>query len=277
MPDAAVPKPAATLACAAAGRVGEIASRVGDPSFIRMCVARYTAAGFGVPGEAEVRSWRNSWPPLLDALVRAELSDLQVYLEYGTPGGSRRLDALLVGSGPGGALGLVVVELKQWQSCRVLDGERVMRSDGLVTAHPVYQVASYRSFFQHWRPADAPELDVRAVVVLHNATAEEGAALLAGAGMDVDVPVLTSEVLSGPAESLSGLLLCGDLAGPDLGEVEAFEHIRWEPSSRLLDNVGSELVGKQRLRSGGRPAGRVPTDPRRRGPASARPRREHRA
>ncbi|MCX5233059.1 hypothetical protein [Streptomyces sp. NBC_00233] len=75
-----------------------------------------------------------------------------MYLEHGTPGGGRRLDALLVGSGPGGLLGLVVVELKQWQACRVLDAERVLRRDGLVTAHLVFQVAAYRSFFQHWGP-----------------------------------------------------------------------------------------------------------------------------
>ncbi|XVV32992.1 hypothetical protein ACQPXT_01215 [Streptomyces sp. CA-100214] len=34
-----------------------------------------------------------------------------------------------------------------------------------------------RSFFTHWRPATAPVLDVRAVVVLHNATASEQAVL----------------------------------------------------------------------------------------------------
>ncbi|WP_181924113.1 DNA/RNA helicase domain-containing protein [Streptomyces inhibens] len=166
-----------------------------------------------------------------------------MYLEYGTPGGSRRLDALLVGAGPGGMLRLVIVELKQWQTCRILDGDRVMRSDGLVTAHPVYQVAAYRSFFQHWRPKDAPELDVRAVVVLHNATSAEGARLLAGVGADAGVPVLTAGDLRGPAGSLAELLHCGDLAAPDAGQVEVFEHVRWEPSSRLLDHVGSDLEG----------------------------------
>ncbi|MFE2541013.1 DNA/RNA helicase domain-containing protein [Actinacidiphila glaucinigra] len=223
--------------------MGTVAAHVGDPLFIERCVARYTAAGFGVPDEAEVRSWRNSWPPLFDALVRAGLSDLWVYLEYGTPGGSRRLDALLVGAGPGGVMGLVVVELKQWQTCRILDEERVMRSDGLVTTHPIHQVAAYRSFFTHWRPQDAPKMDVRAVVVLHNASAEEGATLLAGVGGDADTPVLTAEDLSGPAGTLRKRLLCGDLGAPDGGQVKAFDNIRWEPSSRLLDHVGSDLEG----------------------------------
>ncbi|WP_328681964.1 hypothetical protein OG905_38850 [Streptomyces sp. NBC_00322] len=37
----------------------------------------------------------------------------------------------------------MVVDLKQWQTCRILHRNRVMCSDGLVTAHPVYQVAVY--------------------------------------------------------------------------------------------------------------------------------------
>ncbi|MGW5609534.1 DNA/RNA helicase domain-containing protein [Streptomyces sp. NPDC003753] len=233
------------MACVAAGRAGDLAAVVGDPSFLGRCVDRYRAAGFGVPSAAEERSWRNSWPALFAALVRAGLSDLQVYLEYGTPGGGRRLDALVVGAAPGGSLGLVVVELKQWQTCRILDSDRVMRSDGVVTAHPIHQVAAYRSFFQHWRPRSAPELDVRAVVVLHNATGVEGAALSAGAGADVGVPVLSAQELSGPAEVLAGLLQCGDLSAPDAGEVAAFEDIRWTPSSRLLDHVGADLDGNR--------------------------------
>ncbi|MFE5884769.1 DNA/RNA helicase domain-containing protein [Streptomyces hydrogenans] len=236
-------RPAGRVACVASGRAGELAARVNDPSFVAQCAARYTAVGFGVPGEAEVRSWRNSWPSVLGVLVRAGLSDVWVYLEYGTPGGGRRLDVLLVGARPGGVLGLVVVELKQWQSCRVLDAERVLRADGVVTAHPVFQVAAYRSFFRHWRPEEAPELDVRAVVVLHNATAEEAAVVRVGAGTVADIPVLSGADLAAPAKDLAGLLRCEGLSAPDLAGVRVFEGIRWEPSGRLLDHVGTILEG----------------------------------
>ncbi|MGV9503869.1 DNA/RNA helicase domain-containing protein [Streptomyces sp. NPDC003642] len=231
------------VACAAAGRVGDIAAALDEAAFLSRCAARYRAAGFGDLGAGEERSWRNSWPPLFAALLRAGLKDLQVYLEYGTPGGGRRLDALLVGATPGGGLALVVIELKQWQTCRVLDTDRVMRSDGIVTAHPVHQVAAYRSFFQHWRPDGAPVLDVRAVVALHNATSTQGAVLAAGAGEDVGVPVLTAEDLVRPGGELARLLLCGDLAAPRAGQVKEFEAIRWQPSTRLLDHVGADLEG----------------------------------
>ncbi|MFJ9352449.1 DNA/RNA helicase domain-containing protein [Streptomyces sp. NPDC101237] len=236
--------PGVRVACAAAGRVRDVAAVVGDASFLKECQVRYEASGFGRPGGGELRSWRRSWPPLMDALMRAGLADLQVYLEYGTPGGSRRLDALLVGTGPDGALVLVVVELKQWQGCRVLDGQRVLRGDGEVSVHPVYQVAAYRSFFEHWLPVDGPRVEARAVVVLHNALAEEAAVLRPGGAPAVgDIPVLSGEDLAASGAQLAELLRCADLGAPDDAGVRVFEGIRWTPSTRLLDNVGSVLEG----------------------------------
>ncbi|MGW5637223.1 DNA/RNA helicase domain-containing protein [Streptomyces sp. NPDC003832] len=241
---AAAGEPVAGLACAAAGRVHEIAASAGDPAFIDRCMKRYAASGFGIPDEAEVRSWRNSWPPLLEALMRAGLSDLQLYLEYGTPGGGQRLDALLVGGTAEGALGLVVIELKQWHRARVLDGTRVQRSDGLVTTHPVQQVLAYARFFEFWRPQKAPVLDIRATVVLHNAAREQGEALRIQDGAGADVPVVTGQDLAGTGAALAARLGCGGLAAPSPDEVGAFEGIEWTPSARLLAQVGDALKGQ---------------------------------
>ncbi|MDW4903388.1 DNA/RNA helicase domain-containing protein [Streptomyces californicus] len=242
---AAGEEPAVGVRCAAAGRVHEIASSAGDPAFIDRCVKRYTTAGFGVPDEAEVRSWRKSWPPLLEALVRAGLSDLQIYLEYGTPGGGQRLDAVLVGRSAQGALGLVVVELKQWQRARVLDGMRVRRSDGLVTTHPVQQVLAYGKFFEFWRPERAPVLDIRAAVVLHNADREQGETLRIRDGAGADVPVVSGQDLAGQGAGLAARLGCAGLASPTVDEVGAFERIVWAPSARLLAQVGNALMGQR--------------------------------
>ncbi|MEU0060472.1 DNA/RNA helicase domain-containing protein [Streptomyces sp. NPDC006334] len=235
---------AAGVPCVAAGRVEEIAAAANDPAFIDRCVKRYAAAGFGVPDEAEVRSWRNSWPPLLKALVGAGLSGLQLYLEYGTPGGGQRLDALLVGAAPGGAVGLVVIELKQWHTARVLDETRVQRSDGLVTTHPVQQVLAYKKFFEFWRPERAPVLDIRAAVVLHNAGREQGEALRIRDGAGADVPVVTGQDLAGEGAAVAARLGCAGLASPAPEEVSVFERIEWTPSARLLAQVGDALEGQ---------------------------------
>ncbi|MGW1769234.1 DNA/RNA helicase domain-containing protein [Streptomyces sp. NPDC002073] len=234
----------AGVPCVAAGTVGEIAALVGDASFFQRCEAWYAAAGFGAPGESEVRSWRASWPPLLGALVRAGLSDLRLYLEYGTPGGGQRLDALLVGAAPGGGLRLLIVELKQWQTAQVLDATRVRRSDGVVTTHPVQQVLAYARFFEFWRPTDAPELEVRGSVVLHNARRPQGEALRIGEGAGAHVPVVTGDDLDGDSTALAALLGSDHMAGPVPEQVEAFERIVWTPSARLLSQVGEALAGQ---------------------------------
>ncbi|MGW4359443.1 DNA/RNA helicase domain-containing protein [Streptomyces californicus] len=234
----------AAVPCVAAGRVEEIATAAKDSAFIDRCVKRYTAAGFGIPDEAEVRSWRNSWPSLLKALTRAGLSGLQLYLEYGTPGGGQRLDALLVGAAPGGTVGLVIIELKQWHTARILDHTRVQRSDGLVTTHPVQQVLAYKKFFEFWRPERAPVLDIRAAVVLHNAEREQGEVLRIQNGAGVDVPVVTSQDLADEGASVAASLGCTGLASPTAEEVGAFERIEWTPSARLLTQVGDALKGQ---------------------------------
>jgi hypothetical protein len=231
------------VVCAASGRVREIAVRLADPEFLDDCAGNL-AAGFGAPGESEVRSWRNSWPPLLAALLRAGLGELQLYLEYATPGGGQRLDALLLGASPSGELRAVVVELKQWQHAQVLSGELVKRSDGKVTTHPVQQVAAYLRFFEQWLPAGSAALDLRGLVLLHNATAVEGEALLVSTGPGAEVAVVTGAHLAGTSgAALAEVLGCADLVGPSPRSVVDFEEIRWTPSSRLLDQVGHALEG----------------------------------
>ncbi|MFE7129514.1 DNA/RNA helicase domain-containing protein [Streptomyces sp. NPDC057638] len=233
-----------TVRCAAAGRVHEILALVREPGFVARCAARYRAAGFGEPGESEIRSWRASWPPLLDALLRAGCGDLWLYLEYGTPGGGQRLDALLLGHTETGVLGLVVIELKQWQRAQVLDAERVRRPDGLVTPHPVHQVRSYLDFFRFWRPAEAPALELRGTVLLHNATRAQAEGLRDRDGDGPLIPIVTGDDLTANGNPLAAALGCTGLKPPAAQEVRAFEGIAWVPSERLLAQVGGLLRGQ---------------------------------
>ncbi len=234
-----------TVACVAAGSLAALAGALReDPAFFPECVRRYRAAGFGTPDASEQRSWRNSWPPLLAALQRAGLGSLRVYLEYGTPGGARRIDALLLGRRPDGVLAMVLVELKQWAGASPVSEGMVRRSDGEVVVHPVAQVASYRAFFTDWRPEDAPALDIRARVLLHNASEEEVHTLGPGSAGDGPVLVLGREDLRAEGEVLAGLLGCADLSPAEEGLVRAFEAIEWTPSAGLQQRVAQSLFAK---------------------------------
>jgi hypothetical protein len=59
------------IACVWRGRVRDLVPLLGQPSFFTGCVQRYEAAGFGSVSDAERRTWHRSWPPLVDALMRA--------------------------------------------------------------------------------------------------------------------------------------------------------------------------------------------------------------
>lgn len=237
--------PPGRVACAAVGTVAGLSEALReDPGFFGRCVRRYTAAGFGIPSQSEQRSWRNSWPPLLTALERAGLGGLQVYLEYGTPGAARRIDALVVGRRPDGVLVMVLVELKQWAGAVPVSDGMVRRSDDEAVVHPVAQIASYRTFFTDWMPQDAPPLELRARVVLHNASADDIRALGPGDPGPQPVPVLGRKDLLADGKVLAGLLGCADLSPADDALVRAFEGIGWEPSADLQRRIAQCLFDK---------------------------------
>ncbi|GAA2071735.1 DNA/RNA helicase domain-containing protein [Actinomadura alba] len=231
--------------CVWRGRVGELAQLLGQPSFYASCVQRYEAANFGSISDAEHHSWHRSWPPLVDVLLRAGLGKMQIYLEYGTPGGAGRFDALLLGKTKHGTPALIVVELKQWTETQVLSDRLVRRSDGMEVSHPVVQVAAYLAFIREWFEAGSATVTVRGLVFLHNATSAEVKELQAGPQPDPSnkIPVLSGEDLGAgvPRKLLAQRLLAADLHAPGDHQITKFERTRWAPTRRLLDSVADML------------------------------------
>ncbi|MFD3683880.1 DNA/RNA helicase domain-containing protein [Nocardiopsis sp. NPDC058631] len=214
------------------------------PGFIDQCRGRYRAAGFGEPEKSEVDSWRNSWPPLLRALVRAGLEDLWIYLEFGTPEGNSRFDALLLGSTDTGELAAVVVELKQWTQATVLSHDRVhVRQGGMVRTHPVAQVAGYTAFLRHWFSSSELSLDVRGLVFLHNADEKDVAPLRGLSPTGYGCPVLSRELVSGTSdgEALREIFRCSDVRAVSESQLRAFETSSWRPNRELLSLVADAI------------------------------------
>jgi hypothetical protein len=228
------------------GRVGDTARELERPDFIDRCRSRYRSVGFGEPGSAEVRSWHNSWPPLLHALVRAGLEDLWIYLEFGTPEGSSRFDALLLGRrGPEELVG-VVVELKQWSVATPAGGGEVrLLNDETTRKDPLAQLASYTAFLEQWFSSESVRMDTRGLVFLHNATLDEAEAVLRNSDVSTAYrsPVISGdEVEDAPGpEALRALFSCGDAEPPTDGLVKAFEAAEWRANPKLLSVVGDVL------------------------------------
>jgi hypothetical protein len=231
------------------GRVGDTAKELRQPDFVERCVSAYRTAGFGEPGASEIRSWRNSWPPLMDALVCAGLENLHVYLEFATLDTESRIDALVVGSRATDAVVAVVVELKQWTEVSPVATNlvRLPGSERLWT-HPLAQTVGYMAFLDQWFESDAVDLEVRGVAFLHNATRAQAGSVRDSGRLPSGyrVPVLSGEEThdaKGQAD-LRQFFQCGDVQ--ELGDRlhGHFEEARWRGSESLLASVAAAVRGE---------------------------------
>ncbi|MFE9248221.1 DNA/RNA helicase domain-containing protein [Streptomyces sp. NPDC007088] len=229
----------------------------GWEAFVRGCVERFVENSGEAPGEAEIRSWRQSWPPLLHCLDRSPARDMHLFLEYGLPGCSRRVDALLLGEhATDSALHAVAVELKQWSSAEPHPLRAQLYVDRREVLHPSRQVGGYAHYLRHWFPEELG-LRVDGLSFLHNASPSFVSFLRerVRGGPSAHYPILgpqdVSEELS-PAE-LAERLRCHGLVPPSEDGLRRFVRARHRPSTTLLtqaatniaDNRDFHLVGQQ--------------------------------
>lgn len=227
-----------------AGRVGDTDKEVSRPDFVDRCVRAYQAAGFGQPGESEIRSWRNSWPPLLRSLVRAGLQDLWIYLEFSAADGASRFDALVLGEDPETGLTAVVVELKQWSRAKPLSHHRARVSLGgelMEVLNPAVQVRAYVQLVRRRHASEDAPLTVRGVSFLHNASEDLARSLRFD--LNGDYPIISRGQVEAARDGceLARLMRMDDLELPSEALVHAFEHADWSISQSLLTNLGDTL------------------------------------
>ncbi|RSM79380.1 DUF2075 domain-containing protein [Kibdelosporangium aridum] len=127
------------------------------------------------PGRSEQQSWAVSLPVLAQDLVDADLGDVEMLVEYQLPLTSLRADVVLAGRHPvSQAVSYVVVELKQWTSAGIVDGDPELcvpaGPPGRVVLNPIAQVRRYCEFLIDFvgRLQDLPDA-VTGVAYLHNA------------------------------------------------------------------------------------------------------------
>lgn len=105
------------------------------------------------PSQNEVMSWRNSLLRVALIFQEAELKDHGVFLEYQLPLSSKRIDVMVCGKDSDGKKSTVIIELKQWEKCKLAEFE----SDYVVTwvgggnrtvLHPSVQVGNYKYYLQ---------------------------------------------------------------------------------------------------------------------------------
>ncbi len=138
--------------------------------------AGYEAAFGAKPNKREVASWTNSLRLLGFALIGAGLEDVGVLAEYKLHFTGKRLDCILCGHNKEGLPTAVVIELKQWETCKAADGplEVIAFVGGAEREllHPCEQARRYASILENsheaFQTGDATRIRLVACAYLHN-------------------------------------------------------------------------------------------------------------
>ncbi len=131
-------------------------------------------------GQSEINSWKESMLRMYMILDDEQIpNDSGVAIEFNIPHTSNRIDFLLSGYNKNQKNSIIIIELKQWEHCRAVEGK-----DGLVstftggavreTTHPSYQAWSYASLINSYnQEVEDRNVELHPCAFLHNYELEE--------------------------------------------------------------------------------------------------------
>lgn len=130
---------------------------------------------FGRTSESQLNSWKNSMQYMRGVLDDREIPDnAGVAIEFNIPTTSKRIDFILSGRSEQQKDSLIIIELKQWETCTAVEGR-----DGIVetyvgravreVAHPSYQAMSYAHLIRDFNETvQLDKIGIYPCVFLHN-------------------------------------------------------------------------------------------------------------
>ena len=205
-------------------------------------------SSLGIPREsrAEYRSWENSLPKIGMIISNRKIDDdVQVALEYQIPLTSKRVD-FMIGGNDGVRNNVVIVELKQWETCRATTRENVVKAftGGAErdVPHPSQQAYSYAKLIENFNEA-VRENDIGLIpcAFLHNYKEENRDQICNIRYKEAlsDAPVFLKEDGYGLSEFISRYV--PKSAKKNLFEI--LENGKLRPSKSLQEEVGRILNG----------------------------------
>jgi uncharacterized protein len=200
------------------------------------------------PPDSERRSWQNSLSKMSQVIQYADLSDNGVLVEYQLPLSSQRIDCLFTGHDGHREPHAVIVELKQWETCRPSDGEFVVTWTGggnRSVLHPSVQAGQYRQYLVDSHTAfyeGEKHLVLDSCAYLHNYSYAPQDTLLEEKynRFRVNAPIFTQDDVDPLASFLRDRL--GRGGGLDL--LPTIQQSNYRPSKKLMDHVGQLIEGK---------------------------------
>ena len=130
---------------------------------------------FGKTTESQINSWKNSMQYMENILNDNEIpGNAGIAIEFNIPTTSKRIDFIISGRDKDKKDNVLIVELKQWETCKAIDGK-----DGIVetytgggireVAHPSYQAMSYANLIKDFNETvQLDNIGLHPCAFLHN-------------------------------------------------------------------------------------------------------------
>ena len=205
---------------------------------------------FGRTSESQLNSWKNSMQYMRGVLDDSGIpNNAGVAIEFNIPTTSKRIDFILSGRDSKRKDSVIIIELKQWETCNAVENK-----DGIVStftggairevAHPSYQAMSYANLIKDFNETvQLDEIRLYPCAFLHNYDLKD------------DDPICSSQyqeyIKEAPMfgtndfEKLRNFIKKYIVEGDDRELLYKIENGRIRPSKRLQDSLAQMLQGNK--------------------------------
>ena len=198
----------------------------------------------------EFRSWENSMEYMYKVLNDTEIpSDAGVAIEFNIPQTSKRVDFLISGYDNKNKGNVVVIELKQWDSIRAIEGKDALVETYTGNAmrhvvHPSYQAWSYAALIEDYNENVQNEnIKLSPCAYLHNYRRKEEDPIDA---LQYQIYIEDAPVFSrGEVEDLRAFIKKCVVKGDNKELLYCIENGKIRPSKSLQNSIASMLKGNK--------------------------------
>ena len=205
---------------------------------------------FGRTSESQLNSWKNSMQYMRGVLDDREIPDnAGVAIEFNIPTTSKRIDFILSGRDNNRKDNVIIIELKQWDTCN-----SVPDKDGIVStftggairevAHPSYQAMSYANLISDFNETvQLDNIGLHPCAFLHNYDLRDDDPICAEQYKEYinEAPMFGSNDFEKLRKFIKKYITEGD----DRELLYKIENGRIRPSKRLQDSLAKMLQGNK--------------------------------
>lgn len=205
---------------------------------------------FGRTSESQLNSWKNSMQYMRGVLDDSEIPDnAGVAIEFNIPTTSKRIDFILSGRDDNKKDSVIIIELKQWESCTAVEGKDAIVSTytggGIrEVAHPSYQAMSYANLIKDFNETVQLEnIGLYPCAFLHNYDLRDDDPICSSQYQEYinEAPMFGTNDF----EKLRSFIKKYIVEGDDRELLYKIENGKIRPSKRLQDSLSKMLQGNK--------------------------------